>query len=103
MDLEENFDERHEIFSYHVLEIENENYNVSIQEKYHPLHAPLEGNFNLSCAQFESNDHNEFKDEHKDFIQCNHDENVAANYQMAQPSLHQATRTMSKLDEHKYW
>jgi hypothetical protein len=53
----------------------------------------LEGNFDLSCAQFESNDHNEFKDEfkeppldvHKDFIQYNHDENVAADSQMVQP------------------
>jgi len=72
-------------FSDLVLEIENENYNVSIQNKYHPSHAPLEGNFNPSCTQFESNDHNEFKDEHEDFIQCNHDKNVAANYQIEQP------------------
>jgi hypothetical protein len=71
MDLEENFDERHEFFFLDlVLETENENYNVSIQEKYHPLHAPLEENFDLSCVQFESN---------------NHDENVATNSQMAEP------------------
>jgi hypothetical protein len=72
-----------------IPETENENLKVSIQEQYHPLHAPLECNFKLSCAQFEINNHNEFKDEfkeppldvHKDFIQYNHDENVARGLQ----------------------
>jgi hypothetical protein len=70
-------------FQVMFLKLKNESYDVSIKEKRHPLHAPLEGNFNLSCAQFESNDRNEFKYEHKDFIKCDHDENVATNYQMA--------------------
>jgi hypothetical protein len=95
MDVKEKIDERSEIvFLDLVLETENEDPKVSIQEEHHILHAPLEGNFNLSCAQFESNDHNEFKyefgepplDEHKYFIQYNHDENVAIDSQMAQPT-----------------
>jgi hypothetical protein len=53
-----------------IIEAVNENYNVSFQEKYHPLHAPLEGNLDLSCVQFDSN---------------NHDENIAVDSQMAQP------------------
>jgi hypothetical protein len=43
MDFEENFDERHELFLDLVLGTENKDYNVLIQEKYHPLHAPLKG------------------------------------------------------------
>jgi hypothetical protein len=60
MDLEENFDERNEFFfSDLVLETENENTKVSIQEEHHPLHDSIGGNFNLSCAQFESDDYSE--------------------------------------------
>jgi hypothetical protein len=49
-----------------VLGIENENPKSSIQEEYRPLHAPLEGNFDLLCTQFESNGYNDFKDEFKE-------------------------------------
>jgi hypothetical protein len=66
--------------------------NVSIQEEYHLPHAPWEGNFDLSYAQFESNDHNEFKngfdepplDAHEYFIQYGHSENVAMGSQWPQ-------------------
>jgi hypothetical protein len=72
MKLEENFVERRELFFPDlILETENENYNVSIQENNHPLHSLVEENFNLSCVQFESN---------------NHHENVATNSQMAEPA-----------------
>ena len=68
-----------------VLETENENYNVSIQRRYHLPHAPLEGNCDLSYAQSESNDNNMFKDGfeeppldvHADLIQFGHGENDA--------------------------
>ena len=74
------------VFSDLSLETENENHKIPIQEEYYPIHAPLEGKFNLSCVQFESDDHNDFKDEfkkhpldvHKDLIQYNHDQNLAA-------------------------
>jgi hypothetical protein len=52
MDFEEKFDERCEKKNSKLgLETKNENHNISIQEKYHPLHSTLEGNFDLSCAQ----------------------------------------------------
>jgi hypothetical protein len=75
-----------------VPETENENPNVSIQEEYYHPHAPW-GNFDLSYAQFESNDHNELKDgfdeppldAHEYLIQYDHGENVAMGSQMPQP------------------
>jgi hypothetical protein len=92
-DLEEKSNERCEIFfaSDFVPEDESENPNVSIQEEYYQPHAPWEENFDLSYAQFESNDHNEFKDgfdepppnAHEDFIQYDHVENVATRFAMA--------------------
>jgi len=93
LNLEKILDERRELFFLDLsLETENENPKVSIQEGYHPLHAALEGNFNLSCVQFESDDHNEVKDEfeeppldvYKDFIQYNHDKYFAADPQISQ-------------------
>jgi hypothetical protein len=55
--------ERCEFFftSYFVTKTENDNPNVSIQEEYYLPHDPWEGNFDLSYAQFENNDHDEFK------------------------------------------
>jgi hypothetical protein len=93
-DLEEKIDEGYEknITSNFVPETESESPNVSIQEEYYMSHAPWEGNFDLSYAKFESNDHNDFKDGfkeppldvHEDFIQYNHGENVATGSQLPQ-------------------
>jgi hypothetical protein len=72
------------------------------------------GNFNLSYAQFESNDHNEFKDgfdeppldAHEYFIQYDHGENVSMGSQWPQASLYklkeECQHGINKSDDKSY-
>jgi hypothetical protein len=114
--LEEKYYERFGFFftSDFVPKTKNENPNVSIQDECYLPHAPWEGNFHLSYAQFEINDHNDFKngfkepplDVQKDFIQYNHGENVAIGSQLPQPVYsnlkQECLHWMNKIDDKSY-
>jgi hypothetical protein len=77
--------------SDYVPEAENENPNVSIQEKYHLPHAPLEGNCDLSYVNLRVMLTMSLRifdepplDAHEYFIQYGHGENVAVGSQWPQ-------------------